>query len=289
MPSSIATPVSGGKEHLVSQQIFLAHFNRYLWDAHDLLVITGDSKTIGEGRAAYNTRYGIQLSGPKHEAQLERMMAAASLAAVSLADRESWGWSTTLKGTNVGFFCAVEPEGLVCGQVRPAESRLAKSVVQRRKPEEALKQSTYEPEGQDPVGAVQAYFEKVDQISTRISITLDGRGVLVQTLPGGSLEHMANASDDQLVEHIQRSIDDGELKHLDEVLLFYECRCSDEMILSLLVDLPADQRAELWKDTEQLEVDCPRCGREYVLRKAQAMPESAVPETGSVVPEPDAQ
>lgn len=249
-------------------KILLAHFHRYLWNARNLLVIKGESKKIEEGRAAYNLRYGIRPSSPKHEAQLERLMAAAGLAAVSLAERESWGFSVTLKGSGAGFFCALEPEGMVCGQVRPAEISTARVAVQRKKADELLRQSSYEPEGQDPVRAVQGYFEQSEQIATRISVTPDGRGALLQALPGSSLDSVASLNDDKVVELVEQEIAAGELQHLEEFLVFYECRCNDEMILDMLLSLPADKRAELWQDTEELEVECPRCGREFVLRKA---------------------
>jgi hypothetical protein len=267
----------------------LAHFNRYLWNTANLLVITGESKKIDEGRTAYNQRYGIRLSSPNQEAQLERLMAAVGLAAVSLAERESWGFSMTLRGSNVGFFCAVEPEGLICGQMRPAQSLIARAVVQRKKNQEPLTQSSYEPEGQDPVRAVQEYFEKATQISTRISVTPDGRGALLQTLPGSTLDFTVAASDDQIVELVEQKIETGELKLLDEVLLFYECRCSDEMILDILTGLPEDKRAELWQDAEQLEVECPRCGREYVLRKQVLSPKVTASEPGTIAPTENAE
>jgi hypothetical protein len=252
----------------LSDKILLAHFHRYLWNSPNVLVIQGESKKIEEGRAAYNQRYGIRPSSPKHEAQLERLMAAVGLAAVSLADRESWGFSLTLGGSGAGFFCALEPEGMVCGQVRPAEISMARAVIQRRKSDEPLRQSSYEPEGQDPVRAVQGYFEQSEQIATRISVTPDGRGALLQALPGSSLDFVASTSDDEVLELVEQKIVAGELQHLEEFLLFYECRCNDEMILDMLLSLPADKRAELWQDTEELEVECPRCGREFVLRKA---------------------
>ena len=57
------------------------------------------------------------------------------------------------------------------------------------------------------------------------------------------------------------------LKQLEEVLLFYTCRCSEEMILKMITGLPQDRRKELWQDLDHLAADCPRCARRFTVRR----------------------
>ena len=52
----------------------------------------------------------------KNNAELNLMFAAAGLVAVSLPERESWGWSLSLQGSSAGLFCAIEPEGMISGR-----------------------------------------------------------------------------------------------------------------------------------------------------------------------------
>ena len=198
---------------------------------------------------------------------MDRLMAAAGLAAVSLVDRESWGWSLALKGTGIGLFCGVEPEGMVCGTTRPAPEDRALGTLQRQKARGPLVQSSYEPEGDCPVAAVEEYFSQVVQLPTRLAVTDSWDAVLVQVLPGGDLSPTEGLTGQELVARLDRAEQDGELSLTDEMLLFYECRCDDEMILRMLTSLPPDQRAELWGDEKELRVECPRCRREYVINR----------------------
>jgi hypothetical protein len=245
----------------------LAHFNRYLDDENSLLVVTGDIPRITAGMKTYHEKYEIGLPSKTHGALLERMYGAAGLAAVSLADRESWGWTVTLPGKPFGFFCAIEPEGIVSARVRGAPSKNSAVVVQRMKPGEPVKESKFEPKATDPVKVVERYFLESDQIPTRIVVTPDGRGLLVQQMPGGQLDKFKGHTNDQLVDHYTKLVKNEELKQLDEVLLYYECRCNDSQVLNMLVDLPENKRKELWGDLPQLEIECPRCGREYVIKR----------------------
>ena len=156
---------------------------------------------------------------------------------------------------------------MVCGLVRPAEVDKSSAFVQRQKGKGPLTQSHYEPTSADIAASMATYFDKVQQLWTRIAVDDQGSGVLVQALPDAATEVVSDLDDGELIARCRSMAGAGELDELDEVVIFYECRCHDEMILEMLTSLPADQRADLWGDEASLEIACPRCGRMYVLNR----------------------
>lgn len=247
--------------------LHLSRYERHLWRAPDLLVVRGDFSEALVSRDAYEARHGIAPTGGAPGQALERLMAAAGLAAVSLAERESWGWSITLPGADFGLFCGVEPEGLVCGRVREAERAAALGVLQRQHGNGPVFQSNFEPRGPDPVSAVTTYFDQVEQRATRLALRGASEGVLVQALPGGAFESVSGLDDAALFAAVAAAIDGGATKLLDEVVLFYECRCDDGMIDKMLASLSDKQRAYLWEDQTALSIECPRCGRDFQVAR----------------------
>jgi len=252
---------SGGEESRLSLCA------RHLWTERNLLVVTGDFGALLSGKRAYDVRYGISPDDAGDIRALDRLMAAAALAAVSLAERESWGWTMTSAGAAHGLFCAAEPEGLICGTARAADPDRAVAHVQRRKGDGPVVESRFVPVSADPVASVQRYFAQVEQIDTRLALDDGGRGALVQAMPGGALAELASAPDAELVAELCAIGASGRAKHLDDVVIFYECRCDDKRIAEMIGRLPDAARRELWGVEAEICVTCPRCGREFRVPK----------------------
>lgn len=242
-------------------------FRRLLWMEPGLLFVVGDFRNVIEGRRAYSARHGIPAGPEEALLPLGRLLAAAALAAVSLAERESWGWTMTFDGSPHGFFCAVEPEGMLTAVVRAADPGKGLVALQRQRADEPCRQSAFEPVGDDPARAVERYFHQVEQTQTRIAVMEEEEGVLVQKLPGGDFQHVAHLRDRELAVFVHELRERGALRDMGEVLLFYECRCSERMIGDLIANLDPSSREALWGDQARLEVTCPRCGRGFVLSK----------------------
>ena len=251
----------------IKDDLKVSLFERRLWQDANILVVRGSLARVLEGMRDYEARHEIEPIGEDRIGEVSRLMGAAGLAAVSLAERESWGWTLTTAGAPHGFFCGVEPEGMICARVREAPTDRASVYLQRQKGTAPLVESHYEPVGNDPAVAIQRYYEQVEQTRTRIAVSDDLDCVLFQAMPGGDFSQVSSLSEDDLFALATRLSGDERLTRLDEVVLFYECRCDDEMILEMLTSLPHRQREELWGDLEQLEAECPRCGRRYMVKK----------------------
>ncbi len=247
--------------------LHLGKYYRYLFEEANLLVVIGTFEEVLTSKKLYEERYRVPPIEKEVNEALERLMASAALAAVSLSERESWGITVTLSGSPHGFFCGVEPEGMICATARPAEPERNAAYVQRQKGEEPMTQSYYPPDTDDMRAAVEAYFSQSVQVETRIALGSNHRGVLVQALPGGRFEEVAELPDDKLLELLTQMASRGELKPVGEVVIFYECRCSDDMILEMITKLPAERQREIWGDERSITAECPRCGREYTVER----------------------
>jgi hypothetical protein len=244
-----------------------AHFNRYLWSEPNLTVVTGESKVLEDQWLAYHLRHGIALPGDIALAQVPGLLAGAALVLTASTTQDSWGWTLTLENAPVGFFVGAEPEGMICASARPAKLGNAAMAVQRQAGGGVLRQSNYTPIGPDPLAAISGYFTHSEQVATRLACDDHGRAALVQTLPGGTLEPVASLSETELVDLVYRRVSDGTVTLMHEMLLFYECRCTEERILDMLLSLPAEHRAEVWGDQKSLEIECPRCSRVYRVNR----------------------
>jgi hypothetical protein len=243
----------------------LAKYKRYLLQETNLLVVQGSIAPVIAGMGDYNLRHKIEPPDRDLNPAIQELLAAAALSAVSLAERESWGWSLAFKGMNVGFFVGVEPEGMICMRILDTDSAKASGMIQRQKAGLPMTQSHIKPRTQRPRDAVEQYYSEADQMKTRLAIKEDGEGVFVQSLPSGNFDAVQSLGEDELFRCIDNAIASGNVKELGEVLIFYECRCSEEMISRMIANLKDADRRDLFGDQRQLEIACPRCGRKYTV------------------------
>jgi len=120
---------------------YLSHYYRYLWQGPELIVIVGNAANLWQGLREYGEKFSIAPGDSAGGAAVQRMLAGAGLAAVSLPERESWGWTLSLPESSIGLFCAVEPEGMACVCLRESALEADAAVVQRQVEKSPLTQS----------------------------------------------------------------------------------------------------------------------------------------------------
>ena len=248
-------------------KLHLAKYMKYLDEQRNVLVIIGNVEEVLISQHLYEQRHGI---GSEDSTVQHRLMNACALAATSLSDRESWGWTLTLPGMAEGFFVGMEPEGMLCVRKKPADAHLKKVFLQRQKNDGPLMQSHYEPETDCPVKTIEQYFNQVVQTDTRIAVN-DKTGVMIQALPDCEFSALRQMDDDSIIRLYTEKAEKGELKQLLEFLVFYECRCDEEMIYTMIDNLPRGQKEELFATEGTIEIECPRCGRKYTASRKDMM------------------
>jgi hypothetical protein len=247
----------------------LAKYKRYLLEETNLLVVQGSIAPVITGMDVYNSRHKIPPPNDDLNPSIQELLAATTLSALSLSERESWGWSLTFKGMSTGFFVGMEPEGMICIRSLYADTEKVSCMIQRQKAGLPMTQSHIKPRTQSPRDTAEQYFAEVEQTKTRLAIKEDGEGVLVQSLPGGNFDAVKDLSTDKLFEFITTAIGTGGVKELGEVLVFYECRCSEELISRMVSNMSEPDRRDLFGDLQQLEIECPRCGRKYPVTRTE--------------------
>jgi hypothetical protein len=247
----------------------LAKYKRYLLEATNLLVVRGSIAPVIAGMGVYNLRHKIAPADGELIPSIQELLAATALSAISLSERESWGWSLTFKGISAGFFVGIEPEGMICTRALDADTEKASCMIQRQKAGLNMTQSHIKPRTQSPRDTIEQYFAEVEQTKTRLAIREDGEGVLVQSLPGGNFDAIKDLRTDELFEFIANAIGSGQVKELGEVLMFYECRCSETMISKMINNMLEPDRKDMFGDLPQLEIECPRCGRKYRVARTE--------------------
>ena len=134
-------------------------------------------------------------------------------------------------------------------------------------------------------GALEEYFERSEQLATRLFLFADGQhcaGLLLQRLPG------ATEDDNELwerVEHLAATISAEELLNLDsetvlhrlfheeEVRLFdrepvaFRCTCSRERTLAALQSLGKDECYNILEEQGSIEMDCQFCHAHYRFQR----------------------
>lgn len=245
----------------------LALYKRSLDLENHLLVVRGSIAPVIAGMKDYHERHGIEPPRPTLGPLIRELLAATALGALSLAERESWGWSLTFEGMDTGFFAGIEPEGMMCVRAREAETSRASIMVQRQKAGLPMTQSHLRPRTRSPRDMVEQYFAEVDQTRTRLEIAGDGDGILVHALPGGRFDIVEAIEPGGVIRRFDCAAAAGRLRVMGEVVLFYECRCSDEMILDMILGMPEPDRRELFGDLPRIEIECPRCGRRYSMAR----------------------
>ncbi|MBN2526443.1 MAG: Hsp33 family molecular chaperone HslO [Deltaproteobacteria bacterium] len=244
-------------------KLHLARYMKYLDEGRNVLVITGNVDEILISRHLYEQRHGINSADGDTQ---QRLLNVCALAATSLSDRESWGWTLTLNGSDEGYFVGMEPEGMICTRQKPADPNMNRVYLQRQKNDGPLMQSHFEPKTDCPVKTIEQYFNEVVQTQTRVAV--HGKtGVLVQALPNADFSALEEMDDKRVVQLFTQKEANGELKQLQEFLVFYECRCDEEMIYKMVDQLPDVQKNELFADQNTIEVECPRCGRNYTATR----------------------
>lgn len=136
--------------------------------------------------------------------------------------------------------------------------------------------------GDTLVDALQAYFERSEQLDTRMWFSVSDQnasGFMLQKLPG----HDHNSDDWNRLTRISETITDSELSglpvqellhrlyHEDDVTLFaaealrFKCSCSRERVASMIQGLGLQEAKSILEEQGNIEVRCEFCNRLHLF------------------------
>lgn len=285
----------------------LALYRRYFWEKKNItFVYTASVDKLFASRDAYNTACGIHTAESADQRRdLEVLMLCASLAAESQMTRDTWGWTVRLPFKSYGLFCGIETDGSLCCRTTslPAAARddvVGAIAVQRVENNAPVRQTMLIPRDTDIRLIVEQYFDESEQLPARVALS-ETEGLLALSMPQAAWNEVEKLSEKELLEKFHKLLTEGEvheekqvydeadvaarvkaqyeklksgsalshgdLKCTHEAVFFYDCRCSEEQMTRMITNLPQAQQKELWKGTNELSIECPRCGRTHVLHK----------------------
>ena len=122
--------------------------------------------------------------------------------------------------------------------------------------------SVIDVEGVDILVILEQYCRRSDQAPARFFDCEDGRFLMVASLPAedrGWLEDLDTAS-------VLAGLDG--LPLLDEKIFWFQCGCDPARLAQVLRQMYHGRIEELFGDDDTLEAGCPRCGRQWTLKKS---------------------
>lgn len=158
------------------------------------------------------------------------------------------------------------------------DGRLAMTIEQNNKAERY--QSIVPLEGATLAASLEGYFERSEQLATRLWLTAgDGcaAGMLLQMLPDkqgdvDAWQHVTILSDTlkqqelsdlAAQEILHRLYNEDDVRLFDGAPVAFRCRCSRERIEGTLRDLGQDEMKSILEEQGKVDVSCEFCGKRY--------------------------
>ena len=133
--------------------------------------------------------------------------------------------------------------------------------VETQRPKHEPTRSILDFEGQDILSIFELYFERSLQMKARLFAQNQDEYVLVQGLPRVD-QTWLSALDIHSVLSLIPTLEKIEKRHYR-----FFCGCNTQKILMVIRKMFASDPAELFGDQDQVEVQCPRCGRNWIVRR----------------------
>lgn len=230
------------------------------------LIAYGDFEQLFQAYLAHCRRWE---DVPDHLA-LTAMRQGLAGAALYLSCRprdEIVGWTISIQEPPLNLFLTGDAgTNSVTGRAFPDGVREAEAnrlFVQSRRPTTGTHESAIEVDGLDVLGIFEQYYDQSEQFPARFFDYDDGRYVMAVGLPGLDEGWLHGLDRDAIAD----SIRSGSLTKLDTRLYRFACGCTEERLREVVRLSYQDNPDELFQDDPAVEVQCPRCGHMWDIRR----------------------
>lgn len=243
---------------------------RYYWSEKKINCVYAQTEKLFSSMQQYLRLNAMSISHytQKQSAAFDELMVGAMLAAASQVERDYWGWTLRLPFADWGLFCAVDPEGMVCGKISPLSKEqadvLGKVSVQRQLAEGPLRQSNLIPDSESAILTLEQYFTESEQLPARFAIQ-DLQAVMFLSMPDAAWGDLAEVSQSILLAQFHEALATDKLEKAYEYVFFYDCRCSEKQMRTILGTLPVEEQDYVWGEDGAVQIECPRCSKRYHL------------------------
>jgi molecular chaperone Hsp33 len=156
------------------------------------------------------------------------------------------------------FITGDSKRGNVCGRVFTKDIAVTggnRVFAQISRPHMPARQSVAEVDGRDPLGVIEQYYRKSEQLPVRFFRLGDGELAMMVAHPDFDAPWFESL-DVGLIKSIAR---DEELGAIERRKYHFGCGCDQTMILRMLRGATGGDVDALYGDREQLTIECPRC------------------------------
>ena len=241
-------------------------YNRFVRSRNALLSEV-DCAPLFRVMEVHHRQHGINM--PERIAPLFRdLLAAFTLHCASRPRNELMAWTIRYSDPLVSFFFGGDTQiGAVAGRFFDQfvkEADMGEMHQELHRPNKPPHMSVVEFSGSDAQSAVHEFYEQSEQRPAKFFPLGKTNYVLVSAHPDYDEGWFTNVTDD-----VVRNLPDTETLSLIETRSFgWQCGCSYEKILEILVPMMKENPASIFGDEDSANVNCPRCGANYrILRE----------------------
>lgn len=242
-----------------------AELDRYVDNQHSALIAVARFLPLVQAYANHARRWQEE-PDPLGMVMAHQALAAASLYLSCRPRDESIAWTINFKEPAINVFVAGDAaQETVVARVFTTDVQTADTsrlYVQSHRPHTDLVQSVIAIEGLDVFDIFERYYRQSDQHSARFFDFDDGRTAMVVGLPGLDEEWLAGLTRESALEYIESG-----LKPIDVRNFRFECGCSPERMLEAIQSIGREELLGLFEGDHPLEVSCPRCGHQWLVRR----------------------
>ncbi len=209
---------------------------------------------------------GVQHT-PLHDGMLKEALAGVVLHAASRPWNETAAWTIHFEDPGVNLFVVGDnPHGRIVGQIftdsvkKAGRNLFCADVVRGTS---SPTRSMVEFPGTSVLSAVEWFYSQSEQRLSRIFEVSPEDFVMVSAQPDCDEDWLTNLS----LEAV-RSLDVNEqLSLLEKRTYRWECGCTQERMLDILVPVMRTDAHGLFGDEPAIRMSCPRCGTKYVITR----------------------
>ena len=240
--------------------------NRFV-RSRNVLLSEVNCAPLFEAMGAHHKQHGIKM--PTHIAPLFKdLLVAFTLHCASRPRNELMAWTIRYSDPLVSFFFGGDTQlGIVTGRYFDQfvkEASMGEMHQELHRPNRPPHMSVVEFSGNDAQSAIHEFYEQSEQRPAKFYPLSETSYALVSAHPDYDEGWFTNVTAD-----IVRSLPETETLSLIETRSYrWQCGCSYEKILEVLVPMMKENPASIFGDDDSANVNCPRCGANYrILRE----------------------
>jgi len=239
----------------------------FLDRSRDAVFARGSFEDIFDGYLTHAKGLG-PLPGEVALGLMRRSLAAATLHLALLPPDQFCAWTLNIVEPPLNLFLAGDnDEFQITGRIFSRDVRTAKRnrlFVETQRTKHEPSRSTLDFEGLDLLPIFEQYYDRSVQIRARIFELDRDDFLLVQGLPRVDEAWIQGLGAGDARAHVER-----DLETVEQRTNRFHCGCNAQKILVVVRGMFASRPDELFRGENQVEVQCPRCGRTWLVARTE--------------------